>query len=58
MDAYMGGELFGVLKKVGPLKDGPARFCAACVLEALAHLHDLGIVYRDLKPENLMFDNK
>ena len=58
MDAYLGGDVYGILKKVGPLTDMIARFYAGCVLEALEYLHLRGIVYRDLKPENLMLDHR
>ena len=51
-----GGELFTYLDQEGAFSDGTSRFYAANVLLALQHLHRKGIVYRDLKPENLLMD--
>merc|ERR1719453_3068073 len=55
-DLILGGELFGHLRKSKKFDVETTRFYAACVSSAFMYLHDKKIVYRDLKPENLMFD--
>jgi len=49
-----GGELFSHLRTVGTLRESAARFFAGEIVLALEYLHGLGIIYRDLKPENLL----
>jgi len=51
-----GGELFSHLRKAQRLPDADARFYAAEIILAFAHLHSKSIIYRDLKPENLLID--
>lgn len=51
-----GGELFRYLDQKGRLPEDTARFYAAQVILALEQLHTKGVVYRDLKPENLLID--
>jgi len=51
-----GGELFHHLDLEGAFDEPTAMFFAASVLLSLEFLHNKGIVYRDLKPENLLLD--
>lgn len=51
-----GGELFSHLRKEGRLPDQDARFYAGEIVLAFAYLHGKNIIYRDLKPENLLID--
>ena len=51
-----GGELFNQMQNDQTFKETAANFYAANVLCAIEYLHNYGIIYRDLKPENLLLD--
>ena len=55
-DFFNGGELYHYLSEGGKFGEERARFYAAEIISALDYLHQRGIVYRDLKPENLILD--
>lgn len=59
LEAALGGELYATYNKKGFFgKENFARFYTAGVVMAFEHLHGKKILYRDLKPENLLLDNK
>ena len=56
MELAAGGELFRRLNKKENFSSQASKFYAIEILAALEHIHSLGYIYRDLKPENVMLD--
>jgi serine/threonine protein kinase len=58
MEYVMGGELFTVLRKAQHISNAAAVFYASEIVLALESLHRKRIIYRDLKPENVLIDRE
>lgn len=56
LEFVAGGELFSYLRAAGRFSGRTSCFYAAEIICALDYLHSKHIVYRDLKPENLLLD--
>jgi serum/glucocorticoid-regulated kinase 2 len=57
LDYYQGGELFFHLKNQRRFPEEVGRLYTGEIGLALGHLHSLGVIYRDLKPENVILDS-
>jgi serine/threonine protein kinase len=51
-----GGELFYHMEQTGLIQIDDARLYVAEIGLALSYLHSIGVIYRDLKPENVLLD--
>lgn len=60
-ERYGGGELFDkIVESTNPTGCFTERRAAGVIrslLEAVAYLHDAGVVHRDIKPENVLFES-
>merc|ERR1712059_119662 len=54
----VGGELFTYLRRAGKFSPSSVLFYSAEIVSALDYLHSMGVIYRDLKPENLLLDGE
>ncbi len=57
LDLMVGGDLKYHLNNERTFPEDRSRFYAAEVLLGLEHIHSKGIIYRDLKLENVLVDN-
>ena len=58
LEYVVGGELFSHLRRAGRFTNDMTRFYASEIVLAIEYLHSKDIIYRDLKPENLLIDHQ
>jgi len=58
MECVSGEDLKSLIHRIGALPIGKAVSIARQVGEGLAEAHRLGVVHRDLKPQNIMIDRE
>lgn len=56
IDFLNGGEMFTYLRKERQFSERRAKIYAAEMVDAIGCLHQNNIIYRDLKPENVLLD--
>ncbi|XP_075881967.1 calcium/calmodulin-dependent protein kinase (CaM kinase) II beta 1 isoform X21 [Nelusetta ayraudi] len=57
-DLVTGGELFEDIVAREYYSEADASHCIQQILEAVLHCHQMGVVHRDMKPENLLLASK
>lgn len=56
-DVCTGGDLYQEIKRTSGFEEEKCKFYVACLISIFSHLQNKKIVYRDLKPENLLLDD-
>ncbi|KAF8737749.1 hypothetical protein AX14_012321 [Amanita brunnescens Koide BX004] len=58
LDLMLGGDLRFHLERMGSMSEEAVRFYVAQISSALAYLHENNIMHRDLKPDNILLDER
>ena len=58
MDFIQGGDLMNLLNNKDTLTENEARFYIAEIILCVNSVHEMGCIHRDIKPDNILIDNK
>lgn len=58
LDLKSGGDLRYHMSTSAGFNEASTQFIIACVFVGLEHLHEKGVIHRDVKPENLVLDER
>ena len=58
LDYCPAGELFGLMKNHRDMTELQAKFYFLETILAINYMHERNIMYRDIKPENILLDKK
>lgn len=58
LDLMLGGDLKYHLQTTGAFPEGAVKVYTAEMVCSIAYLHSQGVVHRDIKPDNLLLDEK
>ena len=56
MDLLSGGDLRYHIGRIGKFNEDQTKFLIACIIVAIEYIHKMKIFHRDIKPQNLVFD--
>lgn len=58
MDYLKSGDMLTLMRRVGKFDERTTAFYIAEIVLAVEYLHSQNIVYRDLKPQNMLLDDE
>jgi serine/threonine protein kinase len=58
LDLQTGGDLRYYMRKRYLFEEADVAFYIACLSSALEHMHSCGVIHRDVKPENIILDER